>query len=65
MNELESWIWIILSVGVPFVFILACINTKPHASHIWEMKRVLEANIQVDAKGNVLPPRKKFWEFLK
>jgi hypothetical protein len=38
MNELESWIWIILSVGVPFVFILACINTKPHASHIWEMK---------------------------
>jgi hypothetical protein len=25
------------------------------------MKRVLEANIQVDAKGNVLPPRKKFW----
>ena len=65
MNELESWIWIILSVGVPFVFILACINTKPHASHIWEMKRVLEAGIQVNEKGQVIPPKKRIWEFWK
>ena len=64
MNELESYIWIILAVGVPLVFVLACINTKPHVSHVWEMNRVLEEGIVRNDKGQVVSVKKPWYSFL-
>lgn len=62
MNELiESFIWIVLAVGVPSMFVLACINMKPHESHIWEMNRVLEEGIVRNEKGQIIPQPKKPW----
>ncbi len=65
MNELESYIWIIVACGVPLVFILACINTKPHASHVWEFNRELEKGIVRNDKGQVISQPKKWWQLWK
>lgn len=65
MNELESWIWVIMAVGVPTIFVLACINTKPHVSHVWEMKRVMEAGIVTNQKGEVISVKKPWYLFWK
>lgn len=62
---IESFIWIVLAVGVPSVFVLACINMKPHESHIWEMNRVLEKGILRNEKGQVISLPRKWWEFWK
>ena len=65
MNELDSWIFVIVAFVVPAVFILACINTKPHASHVWEFNREMERGIMRNDKGQVISPPKKWYQWWK
>lgn len=37
MNEIDSWILIAISVLAPLGFVIACVYSKPHKSHVWEM----------------------------
>ena len=41
MTEIDSWIFIAVSVLAPLGFVLACVFVKPHKSHVWEMQQAL------------------------
>ena len=41
MNEIDSWILIAISVLAPLGFVIACVYSKPHKSHVWEMQQAL------------------------
>lgn len=39
MTDLDQWVLVFMAVATPSVFICACLYSKPHVFHIWEINR--------------------------